>query len=73
MHVRYDGEVDAAHITIVNRIERGESVQQVVATPDDPGLGAFVLDLDREGRLLGVEVLRASHRFRCETLALASE
>jgi len=56
MKVRCDPEVDTAYITIVDQINAGEPVRQVMATPDDPIQGEFVLNLDREGRLLGVEV-----------------
>ena len=71
MRVSFDPTVDAAYITIVDRIEDGEAVRQVIARSDDPNPSEFILDLDREGRLLGVEVLAASHQLRPETLALA--
>lgn len=70
MHVSHDKEVDAAYIRIVDVIPDGEAVRQVTM---NSGIGEaeFVLDLDRWGRLLGIEVLGASLGLRPETLALA--
>lgn len=70
MHISYDREVDAAYIRIVDDIKSGEAVRQV--TMDSEGGNAdFILDLDRDGRLLGIEVLAATSGLRPETLALA--
>jgi uncharacterized protein YuzE len=70
MRVKHDREVDAAYIQIVDVIQDGEAVRQV--TTDSGRDGAeFTLDLDRFGRLLGVEVLGATRGLRPETLALA--
>src|SRR3974390_110922 len=71
MKVRCDPEVDTAYLTIVDQINAGEPVRQVMPTPDAPIQGEFVLNLDREGQLLGVEGSCASHRLRPQTLALA--
>ena len=70
MHVSYDPEADAAYIRMVDVIEDGEATAQVTARPDG-GDAEFTLDLDRDGRLLGIEVLGATLGLRPETLALA--
>lgn len=62
--LRYDAEVDAAYVTIGESIRPGEAARQVpVALPDDLA-GEVILDFDREGRLLGVEILGASALLR---------
>ena len=71
MHVSHDKEVDAACIRIVDVIADGEAVRQVTINSGGGGEAQFVLDLDRWGRLLGIEVLGASLGLRPETLALA--
>lgn len=61
MRVRYDAEVDAAYITLVEReVAQGEAAQQsdLITTPD--GRGTLIADFDADGRLLGIEVLAAS-------------
>lgn len=68
MRVTYDPEADAAYIYLVPKIERGEAVEPVVVEELDDEV---ILDLDRDGRLLGVDVLRASVRLRPELLDAA--
>ena len=60
MRFRYDAEVDAAYLSLVDRdLRPGEAAQQsdLIATPG--GVGSLILDFDAEGRLLGIEVLAA--------------
>jgi len=67
--LRYDPEADAAYATIGRPIRPGEAARQVpVALPDDLS-GELILDFDREGHLLGVEMLGASRLLRPDLLA----
>nr|WP_314844543.1 DUF2283 domain-containing protein [uncultured Microbacterium sp.] len=62
--LRYDPEVDAAYATIGGVIAPGESARQLqVPLPDGVG-GEVILDFDRNGHLLGVEILGASRLLR---------
>jgi uncharacterized protein YuzE len=54
MRVTYDPASDAAYIYLVNAIKRGEAKHQEIALE-----GGVVLDLGADGRLLGIEILRA--------------
>lgn len=64
---RYDTEADAAYIYLVNKIEPGEVAKTIpVPPPGDPW--TVNLDVDEQGRLLGLEVLAANHRLRPEIL-----
>lgn len=64
--LRHDPEVDAAYVTIGAPIRAGEAVRQVpVPLPDDLP-GELILDFDRDGHLLGVEILGASALLRAE-------
>jgi uncharacterized protein YuzE len=70
MKISYDAEVDAAYIRVVDPIETGDAVKQVVV-PLGEHQAEFILDFDANGRLLGIEVLGASFGLRPETIALA--
>ncbi|MBE7701519.1 DUF2283 domain-containing protein [Oerskovia sp. Sa1BUA8] len=53
--IQIDDEVDAAYIEL-QHIGEGQASQQIVV--DDPRLaGDVVLDLDQNGRLLGIEFI----------------
>ncbi|MFJ4999114.1 DUF2283 domain-containing protein [Microbacterium sp. NPDC088619] len=66
--LRYDSEVDAAYATIGRPIRPGEASRQVpVPLPDDLQ-GELILDFDRDGHLLGVEILGAARLLRAEDL-----
>ena len=53
--ITVDDEVDAAYIAL-QHIGEGQAVRQIVV--DDARLsGEVVLDLDRRGRLLGIELI----------------
>ena len=66
MRVTRDPLAGAAYIYLVDTISRGE-VHRSVAVHD----GNVVLDLDANGRLLGVEILDAERLLRPDTLAEA--
>ena len=57
MRVNYDSEADAAYISLKS-IGSGEASQQV-AVKSGAAAGKIILDLDDEGRLVGIEVLNA--------------
>ncbi|TFV82573.1 DUF2283 domain-containing protein [Microbacterium sp. dk485] len=61
-----DPSVDAAYLPVAPLIDAGESVENVVIERSN---GTIVLDLDAEGRLLGVEILGASALHTPLTLA----
>ena len=65
----YDHEADAAYFTIAPRIRNGQAVRQDVHEIE--GAGEIVLDFDKKGRLLGVEVLGAQSLLKPGTLARA--
>ncbi|MBO3662337.1 DUF2283 domain-containing protein [Microbacterium stercoris] len=67
MSITFDPEADAAYIVIGTGPGKGEAVRQVsgIATPTG---GEIILDVDAEGRLLGIEVLGATAAFRPEVL-----
>jgi uncharacterized protein YuzE len=70
MKISYDPEVDAAYIGVVDPIENGAAVKQVVV-PTGQTKAEFILDFDSEGSLLGIEVLGARSGLRPETIAQA--
>lgn len=76
MKVTYDAEVDAAYVTIVDHVRAGEAAfqlsAQLIAEGEHPPLSEFILDLDRDGKLLGIEVFGAISGLRSETLNLAN-
>lgn len=66
----YDPEANAAYLSIVQNVNSGEAVVQVIV--DDPRLrGEVILDLDSSGYLLGVELIGATDLLRFDTLAAA--
>ncbi|OLI09410.1 DUF2283 domain-containing protein [Xanthomonas oryzae] len=66
MRTTFDAEADAAYVSLIPETEPGWSVRnEVVETLD----GTVVLDFDRSGVLLGVEVLGATKMFDQSTLA----
>lgn len=54
MKIEYDKEVDAAYIYIKYPIKEGEAVNNVKLKDN------IIVDFDKDGKLLGVEVLDAS-------------
>ena len=57
MRVTYDSEVNAAYISLTT-IGVGEARYQVPVSAEHAA-GEIILDLDRDGRLIGIEVLDA--------------
>jgi uncharacterized protein YuzE len=57
VRVTHDKSADAAYIYLVGDIAAGGVAESV---PIDPSYGMVVLDFDKDGVLLGVEVLDAS-------------
>jgi len=54
MRIKYDDNVDAAYIYFKDKITPGE-VKQTITLNEN-----FIVDLDKDGRLLGLEVLNAA-------------
>jgi len=64
MEVRWDKEADAAYISLIPSKDRtvGMAYTSVpldaeALDPDVPALNSLILDFDRDGRLIGIEVL----------------
>ncbi len=54
MKIEYDKDVDAGYIYLVDEIKNGEAVKTIELDSN------IILDFDKEGKLLGIEVLNAS-------------
>lgn len=67
MDLKYDPDADAAYLMVVDDIAPGEAVTQV-EVEDERLRGHVILDLDKDGFLLGVEILGASTQLRQITL-----
>lgn len=63
--ITFDSEADAAYFAVVKDIEAGESFENVVLEREH---GTIVLDFDRDGRMLGIEVLGAHALLAPKTL-----
>lgn len=72
MFITYDAESGAAYISLIPE-ESGFVPRTAVTLEEVEGLGdaagEVVLDLDEEGRLVGIEVLSPELLLRSETLA----
>ena len=68
MRISYDAAADAAYIQLVDDIGPGGVDRTYLCDPDEVG-GMVNIDLDRDGRILGVEVLTASALLPAEVLA----
>ncbi|MBN8423112.1 DUF2283 domain-containing protein [Microbacterium esteraromaticum] len=66
MRTTFDAVADAVYIELVPGIEPGRSVRNEIVETDG---GTVVLDFDRAGILLGVEVLGATELLDGEFLA----
>jgi uncharacterized protein YuzE len=60
LRVTYDGSVNAAYIYLKHPIEPGEAAKTYCCDEGKVG-GMINLDFDAEGKLIGIEVLFASH------------
>lgn len=72
MFITYDPETGAAYISLVP--EDAGFVPRTAITLEEvealgESAGELILDLDEEGRLVGIEVLSPEHLLRSETLA----
>ena len=67
LSIQYDSEVDAAYISHADEIPAGGVAQTVCVDPQAIG-GMVNLDLDDEGRIVGLEVMDASKMLRPELL-----
>ncbi|MGY1580337.1 DUF2283 domain-containing protein [Streptomyces sp. MN13] len=67
MRIEYDAAANMAYVYLVDGIAPGEAVQQTVAGEDTTA----VLDLDAQGRVLGIELFDARGRLRPELLDAA--
>lgn len=65
----YDPEADAAYIPIGPTPAPGEVEAQLHDLHNPQGDGEIILDFDKPGRLIGVEVLEAKTLLRPEVLA----
>jgi uncharacterized protein YuzE len=68
----HDCEANAAYIYLVEEIDRGEVARSCVADVAMDN-AAITVDLDAEGRVLGIEVLGASQALRAETIRAAED
>jgi uncharacterized protein YuzE len=59
MRVTFDSESNMSYIRLVDRARSGNAVRQVSVREPERESARFVLDLDGEGRLLGIEVFDA--------------
>lgn len=64
--VQYERKVDQAYIDLGGGPKR--MIDETIEISEGPAAGAMWLDLDEAGRLLGIEVLRASHYLTPELL-----
>ena len=60
MRVTYDPVADAAYVELAGPIGDGEAATAAHSISTPGGRGEVTLDFDADGRLLGIEVLRAS-------------
>ncbi|MBU2458922.1 MAG: DUF2283 domain-containing protein [Nanoarchaeota archaeon] len=54
MKIEYDKEADAGYIYLVDEIKEGEAAKTIELDPN------IILDFEKNGKLLGIEVLNAS-------------
>ena len=69
VRVTFDAEVNLAYISLLDRKGRvGEAVRQVSVAEPGGSPARIVLDLDRDGRLIGIEVFDARETLPVELL-----
>ncbi|NKG22879.1 DUF2283 domain-containing protein [Paeniglutamicibacter terrestris] len=71
MKITYDKQADAAYIMIADHIHDGEAAIQLHSIETPGGKGEVTLDFDRNGKLLGMEILGAEQVLQLELLARA--
>jgi len=62
MRLEYDKDVDAAYIYLVDKIKSGEA-EKTIELND-----SIILDFNKKGKLLGIEILNASKVMNKKTL-----
>ncbi len=79
MRISWDREADAAYISLIADEERVYGVAREQVTLDDlaeetglDALHSLVLDFDRDGKLIGIEVLAPRRALRDSTLRQAT-
>jgi len=65
MKIEYDKEADAAYLYLVETIGEGEAVKTIQLNDN------IILDFDKNGKLIGMEVLNASRVLNKEVLLRA--
>lgn len=68
MKITYDEEADAAYVALDEMIKPGEAVEQVSLLETPNGQTQITIDVDKDGYLLGFEILAASAGLRPEIL-----
>ena len=71
MRISYDEEVDAAYVTLGSPIRDGEAEHQVGFIETLNGVTQVIIDADKDGYLLGFEILFAWEGLRKEVLDAA--
>lgn len=71
MKITYDKESDAAYIYFVDKIENGEVEETYLLDEFFDLKGMVNLDVDKDGRLLGLEVLNAKHQLPGKVIGAA--
>jgi len=62
MRIEYDKEVNAAYVYLVETIKDGEAVKTIKVNDN------IILDFDKNGKLIGMEVLNAGKILSKEVL-----
>ncbi|MFN8521340.1 MAG: DUF2283 domain-containing protein [Chloroflexota bacterium] len=70
MKLTYDPRADAAYLLMGEPLVRGQVASTYLCDPSEID-GMINLDFDKEGRLLGIEILDASKRLAPSVLSLA--
>ncbi len=72
MKIKYDSSVDAAYISLSTLDDATAFGFTYACDPKEVG-GQIHLDFDANGKLLGIEILQASHLLAAAVLAEARE
>ena len=67
MNIKYDKDIDAAYIYLKSEITKDEVDNTYCCDVDEVG-GMINLDFDKNGRLLGIEVLGAKNKLPREVV-----
>jgi uncharacterized protein YuzE len=71
VRITYDPEANAAYLYLVDEIGIGGVAQSVPISGEGIDAADFVFDFNRDGHLVGIEVLAASQLLAAETLGKA--